>query len=112
MELDPFSSPPSSAPSTSRILGINCSGSGGCAESGTIGGSDTRLSHIKNKIDSIDDNKHYNNRDHIACKKNKLGAGISASFQSGAKRLGQKVINHECTACGSVPTGKENVLVV
>lgn len=103
--------------STSTALGINCRGSGGCAGSGSIGGSGTRLSHIKNKIDGIDDNKHYNNGDHIACEENKLGTGICAFFQStgnggsgaDAKRLVQKLINHGCTACGSVPTGKEYV---
>ena len=105
--------------STSTALGINCRGSSGCAGSG-ISGSGTRLSRIKNKIDSIDDNKHYNNGDHIVCEKNKLGTGICAFFQStgnggsgaDAKRLVQKLINHGCTACGSVPTGKEYVLVV
>lgn len=98
----------------SASLGINCRGSGGCTGSGTIGVSGTRLSNLKNQIDKIDDDKHFDNGDHLACEENKLGTGICAFYQntgsggsgSEAKGLIQKLINHGCTACGSVPTGK------
>ncbi|KAF7586542.1 hypothetical protein BBP40_008697, partial [Aspergillus hancockii] len=93
-------------------LGINCRGSGGCAGSGAAGGQGTRLSQIKKQIDKVDNNRHFNNGEHIACIENKLGTGICAFFQNtsgggsgaDAKRLIQDLINHGCTACGSVPT--------
>ncbi|PKY01205.1 killer toxin [Aspergillus campestris IBT 28561] len=100
--------------STTTALGINCRGSGFCGDASS--GSGTRLSRIKNKIDAIDDNAHYNNGDHIACDVDPIGSGFCAFFQStgdggsaaDAKRLVQDLINHGCAACGSVPTGQEN----
>lgn len=93
-------------------MGINCRGSGACGGSGTIGGSGTRLSNLKSNIDNVDDDQHFDNGEHIACEENKLGTGICAFFQktgsggtgSEAKDLIQQLVNHGCTACGSVPT--------
>ncbi|KAB8070990.1 killer toxin [Aspergillus leporis] len=101
---------------SAALLGINCRGSAGCAGSGAIGGQGTRLSQIKKEIDQVDNNRHFNNGEHIACLNNKLGTGICAFFQNtsgggngaDAKRLVQDLLNHGCSACGSVPTNPGN----
>lgn len=85
-------------------LGINCRGS---AECGNTGG---RATDILNYVQKIDNNRWYQNGEHIACWKSQLGTGLCAFLQgtggipgSLIKELVQDVVNHNCHVCGSVP---------
>ena len=104
--------------------GINCEGSGACPmftkEDGTYYPGKV-IDYIAKDINSINNDRHYNNGDHIACLPGKyqlndginINGGICAFLQktkSGAnggdlKRLIADLQQHKCKACGSVPTG-------
>ncbi|KAJ3490896.1 hypothetical protein NLG97_g5693 [Lecanicillium saksenae] len=84
--------------------GINCHGSSNCGNAGF------KLSDLRNTMDGIDDNRVYQNGQHIACWENLARTGFCAFLQntggirgSDVKRLMQELVNHGCSKCGSVP---------
>ncbi|KJZ75582.1 hypothetical protein HIM_05045 [Hirsutella minnesotensis 3608] len=84
--------------------GINCHGSSNC---GNVG---FRLSDLRNVAQGVDDNRWYQNGQHIACWQALNGSGFCAFLQGTGglpgreiKRLLQELVNHGCAKCGSVP---------
>ncbi|EFX06550.1 killer toxin, kp4 [Grosmannia clavigera kw1407] len=92
--------------SSTAALGINCRGSGFCSL-----GASGNLINLKALVDEISPrNRHYSTGEQIAC-----SGDICAFFQKGASgsaeeasALLQKLRNHGCKKCGSVPTGSGN----
>lgn len=92
-----------------RGQGINCEGSSSCFLKGK-----SAASTLRNYINSIDDNRWFNNNEQIACTgyfpNDKFDDGICAFLantggSNGAKikQLAGYIIEHNCKTCGSVP---------
>ncbi|KAK5996036.1 KP4 killer toxin [Cladobotryum mycophilum] len=84
--------------------GINCHGSSNC---GNVG---FKLTWLRDQVAGIDDNRWWQNGQHIACWENVAGTGFCAFLQNTGgmpgrdiKRLMQELVNHGCGKCGSVP---------
>jgi len=86
------------------LAGINCEGNANCP--GVVGS----LSEIKSFANGADDNRFYQNGEHIACVESLAGTGLCAFLQntggvpgSSIKTLLQDLLDHGCKKCGSVP---------
>ncbi|PHH91152.1 hypothetical protein CDD83_1486 [Cordyceps sp. RAO-2017] len=84
--------------------GINCHGSSNCGNAGF------KLSGLRSTAQGVDDNRWYQNGQHIACWRALDGSGFCAFLQGTGglpgreiKRLLQELVNHGCAKCGSVP---------
>lgn len=85
-------------------LGINCRGSVLCDNPSF------KLTTLLADVQKIDNNRWYQNGEHIACWENVAGGGLCAFLQgtggipgSLIKTLLQDLVNHNCHACGSIP---------
>ncbi|EFX06369.1 killer toxin, kp4 [Grosmannia clavigera kw1407] len=94
-------------------LGINCRGSSLC--SGEAGGKLSKiLSEVRGVINQGHGNHRYNTGVQIACASANLGSfcafyqkGASGTANQAAAQL-QKLIDHGCSGCGSIPTSSGN----
>ncbi|KAF3912463.1 hypothetical protein ABW20_dc0104293 [Dactylellina cionopaga] len=92
--------------STISALGINCRGSPASA-------GNCRMNDIIAAATRLDPNRQYNNGDHIVCCSTLAGNGLCAFYQgiSGSRAgstvlpLLQRLKDHNCQVCGSVPIG-------
>jgi hypothetical protein len=95
---------------STSATGINCAGSGACALA--IAGNSAR--ELSNYINNIDDNRYYQNGEHIACATFSSDEGtqghVCAFLQNsnGApghsiRALAHYIPDHGCKECGSVP---------
>ena len=87
--------------------GINCKGSTMCHGAGSNGES---IQNIFNSVNGQGDSILYTNGQHLAC--DAEGTGLCAYYQKRpgggtageAKGFLQRLIDHGCDVCGSVPT--------
>ncbi|KAF9773946.1 hypothetical protein IL306_008147, partial [Fusarium sp. DS 682] len=84
--------------------GINCHGSSNCGNAGF------KLTDLLRDAQGLDDNRWYQNGEHIVCWENLAHTGFCAFLQNTGglpgkdiKRLLQELVNHGCAKCGSVP---------
>ncbi|KAH8669358.1 killer toxin [Ilyonectria robusta] len=84
--------------------GINCHGSSNCANVGF------KLTDLLGYAQGLNNDRWYQNGQHIACWKSLSGSGFCAFLQNTGglpgreiKRLLQELVNHGCAKCGSVP---------
>ncbi|KAJ3524757.1 hypothetical protein NM208_g11930 [Fusarium decemcellulare] len=90
--------------SGASAAGINCNGSALCSrEPGN-------LQHILSYSGGLDDNRWYQNGQHIICQTSTDNAGLCAFLKNTGglpgreiKRLLIELENHGCKKCGSVP---------
>jgi len=98
------------ASSCVTALGINCRGSTSCAGWSTA--DDDVAERLYQKIFShIKDDTWFSDGQHIACIRKPATAGGICAFLQGTnglsgkdiKTLGQRIVDHGCRGCGSVP---------
>ncbi|QPG95658.1 hypothetical protein C2857_001585 [Epichloe festucae Fl1] len=98
--------------SSAAALGINCRGSGGCTFN------TAQLSDVLTQVKQIQaqgkGNHHYNTGVQLACAQGQY-ASVCAFYQSGASGTAndaagqlQRLIDHGCGQCGSIPTQPGN----